>query len=150
VKAAPQEEYYDDQPKGLIGRLLDKVGFGGYDDEEDYTDEDVSRKKPAVLRVQQARMHYVSVWHTIKKLDNARQAADGLKAGHQQIVNLEQATPEDRLRITDFLNGVAYALDGLVEKVGEGVYLYTPRNYHVEVESEEDGHRAHGTFTDNN
>lgn len=149
MKAAPQEEYYDEQPKGVIGRLWEKLGFGGYDDEEEYTEDAVSRKKPAVLRVQQAKTHYVSVWHTIKKLDSARQAADGLKAGHQQIVNLEQATPEDRLRITDFLNGVAYALDGSIDKVGEGVYLYTPRNCHVEVEDEEDGRRAHCTFTDN-
>jgi len=148
VRAAPQEEY-DDQPRGFWTRLKDKFTWGEYEDEEELVDEPGSPKKPSVLRVQQARMHYVSVWRTLLSLDNAQQAADGLKEGHQQIVNLEKASPELRDRIKDFLNGVTYALDGYVEKVGESVYLYTPRNYCIEVENEETGRRVQSPFNEN-
>jgi len=148
VKAAPQEEY-DDQPRGFWSRLKDKFCWGDYEDDDEFIDEPESPKKQSVLRVQQARMHYVSVWRTLLSMDNARQAADGLKEGHQQIVNLEKASPELRDRIKDFLNGVTYALDGYVEKVGESVYLYTPRNYCIEVENEDGGRRVQSPFAEN-
>lgn len=148
MKAAPQEEY-DDQPRGFWSRLKDKFCWGDYEDDDEFIDEPESPRRQSVLRVQQARMHYVSVWRTLLSLDNARQAADGLKEGHQQIVNLEKASPELRDRIKDFLNGVTYALDGYVERVGESVYLYTPRNYCIEVENEDGGRRVQSPFTEN-
>lgn len=148
MRAAPQEDF-DDQPQGFWGRLKDRFNIGGdYEDEEMEFEEPGTRKKATVLRVQQARMNYVSVWMTVQSLDNAQQAADGLKEGHQQIVNLEKATPEVRMRIRDFLNGVTYALDGYVERVGDNVYLYTPSNYCIEVENGE-VHKVHSPFNDN-
>ena len=62
-------------------------------------------------------------------------AADGLKGGEHQIVNLERATPQMGERIIDFLNGVCYALDGTVERVGEKVYMFVPANVPVEVDN---------------
>lgn len=148
MKAAPQEEY-DDQPKGFWGRLKDRFCWWEYDDDEEFIDDPAFQKKQSVLRIQQARMHYVSVWRTLLSVDNAQQAADGLKEGHQQIVNLERATPEIREKVKDFLNGVTYALDGYVERVGESVYLYTPRNYCIEVENEDGGRKVHSPFNEN-
>ena len=147
MKAAPQEEH-EEEPRGFWGRLKDRFTWGEYDDDDEFIDDPASAKKH-VFRVQQARMHYISVWRTLLSLDNAQQAADGLKEGHQQIVNLEKASPEIRDRIKDFLNGVTYALDGYVEKVGECVYLYTPRNYCIEVENEDGGRRVHSPFNEN-
>lgn len=148
MRAAPQEEY-DDMPRGLWSRLKDRFTWGDYEDDEDFVDDLATHKKPAVLRVQQARLHHVSVWRTLLSLDNAQQAADGLKEGHQQIVNLEKASPEIRNRIRDFLNGVTYALDGYVECVGENVYLYTPRNYCIDVENEDGVRKVHSPFNEN-
>ena len=37
-------------------------------------------------------------------------------------------------RITDFLNGATYALEGSVEKIGEQVYLFTPNSVTIDVE----------------
>lgn len=149
MKAAPQEDY-DDQPRGVWSRIKERFGWGEYDDEEmDFIDESGSKKKATVLRVQQSRLNYVSVWLTVQSFENAQQAADGLKEGHQQIVNLEKASPEVCTRIIDFLNGVTYALDGYVEKVGEKVYLFTPSNYCIEVENGEKGRKVHSPFNDN-
>jgi cell division inhibitor SepF len=38
-------------------------------------------------------------------------------------------------RIIDFLNGVTYALDGTVEKIGDKVYLFAPANIEVELDA---------------
>ena len=59
---------------------------------------------------------------------DVQKAADRLKQGEPQILNLEKTPPEVAERLIDFLNGVTYALDGYVEKVAEGAYLFTPAN----------------------
>lgn len=80
------------------------------------------------------RTTHVTVRRSVQSFDDARRAADGLKSGEQQIINLEQ-TPNDMAeRIIDFLNGATYALDGSVEKIGEQVYLFTPSSVTIDVE----------------
>ena len=59
---------------------------------------------------------------------DVQKAADRLKQGEPQILNLEKTPPEVAERLIDFLNGVTYALDGYVEKIAEGAYLFTPAN----------------------
>lgn len=59
---------------------------------------------------------------------DVQKAADRLKQGEPQILNLEKTPPEVAERLIDFLNGVTYALDGYVEKVADGAYLFTPAN----------------------
>ena len=83
-------------------------------------------KRGTTLRIDQARQTRITVRRAVQTFDDARRAADGLKDGQQQIVNLEQTPADMAERITDFLNGATYALDGSVEKIGEQVYLFTP------------------------
>jgi len=91
-------------------------------------------RKQANLRLQTARTHNVAIRTNAQVFEDAKVAADGFKNGEQQIVNLERATPQMAERIIDFLNGVCYALDGTVERVGEKVYLFAPANVAVEVD----------------
>lgn len=143
-------EEFDDQPKSLWGRLKERVGLGDYDD--DYEDEygpDPNDPRRTTLRVHQTRLNHVSVWLTVQSFENAQQAADGLKLGHQQIVNLEKATPEICTRVVDFLSGVIYALNGFVEKVGDKVYLFTPANYCIEVENGDKARKVQSPFHEN-
>jgi len=151
VRAAPLEDY-DDQQRGFWGRVKEKFGWGGeYEEDEDFEfiDDSGGRRRPATVRVHSSRINHVSVWLSVQSFENAQQAADGLKEGHQQIVNLEKATPEVCTRIIDFLNGVIYSLDGYVEKVGEKVYLFTPSNYVVAVENGAATRKVHGPFHEN-
>lgn len=150
MKAAPLEEF-EDQPRGLWGRLKERMGWGDYEDEEEieYIDDPVSRKRGSTLRVHSSRINHVSVWLTVQSFENAQQAADGLKLGHQQIVNLEKASPEVCTRVIDFLSGVIYALNGFVEKVGEKVYLFTPCNYVIEVENGGPNRKVQSPFHEN-
>jgi cell division inhibitor SepF len=87
------------------------------------------------LRLQTSRAGRVAVRLNAQVFEDAKLAADGLKAGEHQIVNLERATPQMAERIIDFLNGICYALDGTVERVGDKVYMFVPANVAVEVDS---------------
>lgn len=135
MRTAPLDDF-EEEPRGFWTKLKDRVGLGEYEDElEDVIDDPGGRRRPVTLRIHPSRIHHVSVWKSIQSLENAQEAADGLKAGNQQIVNLETASPEICGRVIDFLNGVTYALDGYVEKVGDRVYLFTPANFEIDVEN---------------
>ena len=149
-----EAEEYDNAPAqsgGVIGRILSH--FRGHDEEE-YEHEEVVVEQPqpappptrasggsysplrrgTTLRMDQARQTHITVRRAIQTFDDARRAADGLKDGQQQIVNLEQTTQDMSERIIDFLNGATYALDGSVEKIGEQVYLFTPSSVIIDIE----------------
>lgn len=135
-----------DEPKGLWSRLRDRLTLGPEEDEEEL-DVRAERGKPVPIRMRSTRVQRVSVWHAAEDFDTARLVADGLKDGHPQVVNLENTSPEISERIIDFLNGVTYALNGYVEKVGHKVFFFTPSNMVIDVA--EAKHRQRTLFTEN-
>lgn len=91
-------------------------------------------RRTSSLRLEQAKQSRITVRRSIHGFEDARRAADGLKEGQQQIVNLEQTPADMSQRVIDFLNGATHALDGSVEKIGEQVYLFTPCSVIIDVE----------------
>ncbi len=91
------------------------------------------RRQPS-LHVATSTRGRVAIRLNAISFDDAKVAADGLKNGEQQIINLEKATPQMAQRIIDFLNGTCHALDGAVERIGENVYMFVPANVAVEVD----------------
>jgi len=59
--------------------------------------------------------------------EEAQTAADYLKTNRPLVVNLRAAQKELGQRVVDFLSGVTYALDGHMQRVGEEIFLFTPR-----------------------
>jgi len=130
-----------DEHKGLWARIKRGIGISELEEEELEYDghADEVRDRPVTLRLSSTRVSHVSVRQP-QSYDDARLAADGLKEGRQQIINLEKSSQEMSERIIDFLSGVTYALNGFVEKVGERVYLFAPSNVVLDVP--EDLHKA--------
>lgn len=58
--------------------------------------------------------------------DDAQEIADHVRAGDPVIVDLQLCDVGLRKRLTDFFSGLAYAVDGSVESVGEQVVLLAP------------------------
>lgn len=75
----------------------------------------------------------VSVRRQITSFDDAMAAANGLKRGEMQILNLTATDPTTRQKIVDFMCGVNYAEEGTWEEVGEHVYMVVPAGIYVEV-----------------
>lgn len=149
-----EAEEYDETPArdgGFLSRWRKMLG-GNDDDREDEEEMAVEQtqqipasarasggsynplKRGTTLRIDQARQTRITVRRSVQTFDDARRAADGLKDGQQQIVNLEQTPADMAERITDFLNGATYALDGSVEKIGEQVYLFTPSTVVIDID----------------
>lgn len=62
----------------------------------------------------------------------SQQIADHLKRRNSVVVNLKRVTNDQARRIIDFLSGTLYAIGGDLQKLGNGIYLCTPKNVNVE------------------
>ena len=74
-----------------------------------------------------------------RAFSEAQQIADYLKARNQVVVNFKRVTSDVSKRIMDFLNGIIYAIDGTMQKLGPGIVLCAPIGFEIEGNiSEED------------
>ena len=89
-----------------------------------------------VRAVEPARPSRVEVHLVIpKNFNDAQQIADKFKIDVPVIINLQGSDTELAKRLIDFCSGLTYALDGGMQRVGDKIFLLTPRN--VEVSAEE-------------
>ena len=58
--------------------------------------------------------------------------ADHLKKRNSVVVNLKRVTSDQAKRIIDFLTGCIYAIGGDLQKLGNGIYLCTPKNVTIQ------------------
>ena len=63
--------------------------------------------------------------------DQAAEVADNLRDKRTVVLNLESASKEISRRILDFVSGVAYALDGKIQKIANSTYIVTPFNVEI-------------------
>ncbi len=135
----------ENKHRGFLSKIKDTIMPAEYIDDEYEEDQHMPQKRNAsAQRSVPGRVNHVSVRQPLS-FDDARLAADGLKDGRQQIVNLERTNHELSERIIDFLNGVTYALNGFVEKISDRVYLFAPSNVVIEV-SEDNRRSSPGLF----
>lgn len=95
-----------------------------------------SSRRSETIRIAASREGSITVM-PVTSFADIQKCADRLKSGEPQIVNLESTPPEVAERLIDFLNGVTYALDGFVEKVADGAYLFTPSHISIQTDGPE-------------
>ncbi|WP_040468821.1 cell division protein SepF [Limosilactobacillus gastricus] len=62
---------------------------------------------------------------------DAREIATQLLDGKAVIVNFSQMDANTAVKVVDFLNGAIFAIDGEIKRIGEQIFLCTPRNFEV-------------------
>jgi cell division inhibitor SepF len=97
---------------------------------------------PTPQRMRAVSGYRIAVRRQVETYDDAVEAADGLRRGEQQILNLSFCPPALREKIKDFMSGVNYAMDGEWVELGENVFLLAPRSAEVDVVPASDGMRA--------
>jgi cell division inhibitor SepF len=136
---APHEELersYQERPN--VRKLNSGKGRNDYDDI--FADEPRRRTSSSsqqnVRALEPARPARVEVHLVIpKNFNDAQQIADKFKVDVPVIINLQGSETELAKRLIDFCSGLTYAMDGGMQRVGEKIFLLTPRN--VEVSAEE-------------
>ncbi len=146
-----------------MAKFMDKVigimGFAEDVDEEDFVEteepEAVNKEKEE-LRTSSRKNGQVLSLHTQKPMrvvvmeptsfEEAQNIADQLKNRRPVIVNLENADKALAKRIVDFVSGTTYALNGNMQKVGMGIFLFVPNNVDISGEMKDDVKIGKGMF----
>lgn len=135
---AEQEEHEGGFFNRLGRRWKDLTGMQEEEEEYEERTNGTAHRAPRrdTFRIASTREGSISVM-PVANFGDIQKAADRLKSGEPQIINLEKCPAEVSERLIDFLNGVTYALDGYVEKVSEGAYLFTPSHIAIHADSSE-------------
>ncbi|WP_251547018.1 cell division protein SepF [Limosilactobacillus caecicola] len=62
---------------------------------------------------------------------DARDITNQLLNGQATIINFSQMDPKVAVKTVDFLNGAVFAMDGEIQRIGEQIFLCTPKNFEV-------------------
>ena len=122
-----EELELQDKP-GLFSRLS-----GIFTRSEEDAEEEAATPANRAYQIRSAYKYHVTVRRQIVSFEDALAAAQGLKGGEQQIINLSGTDPAMRQKIVDFMCGVNFAQEGTWEEIGENIYLIVPSSVYVEV-----------------
>lgn len=123
------------------------VNFMGFKDSDELDDELFDDEgKPKVVPIAEAknsRRVGVSVFHP-RQYEEVSDIADNLRARLLVVVNLVGADRVLSQRIIDFLSGVVYTLDGKMQRLSEGIFLFVPSN--VQINAREPDQAVGGSY----
>ncbi len=112
-----------------MNSMFSKIGsFFSMSEEEDDLYEDEPAGARTVVPLSQASRRggtEVSVYAP-RAFSDVTEIADALRNRQVVIVNLQNADRALLQRVVDFTSGVAYTIDGKIQKLAEAIYLVVP------------------------
>lgn len=81
-----------------------------------------------------------------RSFEEVQEIAEHLKNRRPVIVSLENVDREVAKRVVDFVSGCTYALDGSMQRVGDGIFLFAPSNVVIDADTALEV-ASGGTFT---
>lgn len=138
---------------GLVNKIKNFIGLESeFSDEDEIYDElysesdyvqdntsmDNSIRRKSNLKVLQhpnAGTYEVMVIEP-RSFEESLEIVNNLREKKSVILNLHLLDAEQSQRIVDFLSGATHAVDGNQQRVGEGVFIFTPNNVAISAETE--------------
>jgi len=107
--------------------MFTRIGsfFSMSDEEDDLYAEEGSRNVVPLSGVSRRAGTEVSVYAP-RAFGDVTEIADALRNRQVVIVNLQNADRSLLQRVVDFTSGVAYTIDGKIQKLAEAIYLIVP------------------------
>ncbi|HHZ20350.1 MAG TPA: cell division protein SepF [Firmicutes bacterium] len=134
------EESWETKPKkkGVFEKMLNLLGVESeevveeiYPAEEEVAATATERDPSKVVALQQGQKPVKLVVVEPTTFDEVQGIVDHLKHRRPVIINMEDLDKVMARRITDFVSGAAYALEGAVQKVSGSILLFTPAGVEV-------------------
>lgn len=126
------------RPSG-ISRLFARLTGQQFEEEEEIIEDDAPRSAGSYsttevnVRTVATHRYHITIRKSTLSFEEAVMAADGLKKGEQQILNLTLCQPDLREKILNFMYGAAYLAEADMQELGEHVWLFAPASAYVEV-----------------
>jgi cell division inhibitor SepF len=111
-------------------------------------EKEVKEKKPGLLsRVRKGRKQNRTIQMKTttevrvvviepSSFDDSQKVADFLRNDQPVVVNFETTEQTVRKRMTDFISGTIYALNGTIRTIGPNILVCAPRNVDIDAEAE--------------
>ncbi len=129
--------------------MFNKIGsFFSIRDEEDelYDDEPVAASRVVPLSNAGRRAGTEVSVYSPRNFQDVVEIADALRNRQVVIINLQNADRTLLQRVVDFTSGVAYTIDGKIQKLAEAIYLVVPAGVVVNAAGLRDTMAADGTL----
>jgi cell division inhibitor SepF len=127
--------------------VFSKIGsfFSIREDEEEFYSDEVSARVVPLSSAGRRGGTQVSVYSP-RSYQDVVEIADSLRNRQVVIVNLQNADRTLLQRVVDFTSGVAYTIDGKIQKLAESIYLVVPAGIVVNAAGLRESMMADGTF----
>jgi FtsZ-interacting cell division protein YlmF len=110
----------------LFQRILYSLGFG--------RDEQLQEGEVYQWNMEYGQEQIQVVVTKPTSFSETEEMATRIKEGSPVIVNLEGLSLHLSQRIVDYMSGATYILDGDMQKIGECIFLFTPRGINIGME----------------
>jgi cell division inhibitor SepF len=136
------DDYLFDDEQGYVEEAPRRMPAGnpaprGYDntmastyDDEQALQASSSKRSMKVLPHPSAQTTYVVVVEP-RAFEESIEIIDHLKGRKAVILNMHLLDTAQSQRVVDFLSGATSALEGHQQKIGSGVFLFTPNSMHI-------------------
>jgi cell division inhibitor SepF len=138
---------------GLVNRIKNWVGmdpevegeedlydelYGSVNEEEETFQENPIKSRKNNLRVlsHPSASNYEVMVVEPRTFDESLEVVNNLRSRKSLILNLHLLDAEQSQRVVDFISGATHAIDGHQQRVGDGVFVFTPNNVNIAVETE--------------
>jgi cell division inhibitor SepF len=129
--------------------MFTKIGsfFSIREEDEEYYDDEPAAGARVVPLTNAGRRGgtEVSVFSP-RSYQDVVEIADSLRNRQVVIVNLQNADRQLLQRVVDFTSGVAYTIDGKIQKLAEAIYLVVPAGVNVNAAGLRESMIADGTL----
>lgn len=115
--------------------MLDELYRAGVDYPAENLGETEQRSSLKVVNHPNSRGYEVMVIEP-RSFEESLEIVNNLRQRKSVVLNLHLLDSEQSQRIVDFLSGATHALDGNQQKIGEGVFIFTPNNIAIQSETE--------------
>lgn len=128
--------------------VFSKIGsfFSIRDDEEEFYDDESGSARVVPLSAAGRRGNNQVSVYSPRSYQDVVEIADSLRNRQVVIINLQNADRSLLQRVVDFMSGVAYTIDGKIQKLAESIYLVVPAGIVVNAAGLRDSMMADGTF----
>ena len=132
-----------------MNNMFSKIGsFFALGDEEDdhYEDEPTGARTVVPLSHASRRGGTEVSVYAPRSFADVTEIADALRGRQVVIVNLQTADRALLQRVVDFTSGVAYTIDGKIQKLAEAIYLVVPSGIVVNAQGLRDSMMGDGSL----
>ena len=115
----------------VFARITSWFAINEEDEEEMYVDEVGAKRNVVPLSDASRRPGSSVAVFAPRAFSDVTEIADALRSRQVVIVNVQGADRNLLQRVVDFTSGVAYTIDGRIQKLAESIYLVVPAGVNV-------------------